>query len=95
MELAVWGLKTWKFLGVDGYLHALNGNALEERKKATATVVPLKAPAYSDNLKYLSDVLNGTIKADNDLSSLNNNMIVVRILEAARKSAKDGKRVVL
>jgi hypothetical protein len=31
----------------------------------------------------------------NDPSSLENNLIVIRILEAARKSAATGKRVVL
>ena len=90
-----YGIKDMEVFGVDGYLHALNGNALEERKQSKTTEVQLNPPAYTDNLKYLADVLRGKIKADKDLSSLDNNMIVVRILEAARQSAKTGKRVVL
>ncbi len=90
------GIKDLEVFGVDGYLHALNKSSLQSRKKQSAYIdVPLKPAAYNDNLKYLADVLRGNIKADDDLSSLNNNMIVVKILEAAKLSAKDGKRVVI
>jgi len=40
-------------------------------------------------------VLKGEVNMANDLSSLENNLIVVRILEAARQSAATGKRIVL
>ncbi|CAN5136847.1 UDP-N-acetylglucosamine 3-dehydrogenase [soil metagenome] len=90
-----YGIKDMEVFGVDGYLHALNGTALEERKQSKTTDVPLSAPAYSDNLKYLADALRGKVQVKNDLSSLDNNMIVVRILEAAKKSAKEGRRIVL
>jgi hypothetical protein len=40
-------------------------------------------------------VLSGKTNPDNDLSSLENNIIVVRILEAATESAKTGKKVML
>ena len=40
-------------------------------------------------------VLGKGFRPGNDLSSLENNLSVVRILEAARTSAKEGKRVVL
>jgi hypothetical protein len=43
----------------------------------------------------LADVLHGKIQPGKDLSSLDNNLVVVKILEAARKSAQEGKRVVL
>jgi predicted dehydrogenase len=35
------------------------------------------------------------VKPGRDLSSLENNLIVVRILEAAKQSAKEGKKVML
>ncbi len=90
------GIKDMEVFGVDGYLHALNKSTLQERKKTAAyTEIPNKPAAYTDNLVYLAAVLRGTIKSENDLSSLNNNMIVVRILEAAKESAKDGRRVVM
>lgn len=90
-------IKDWEVFGKTGYLHALNGNTLQQREKNTYQPValqPATAP-YTDNLSYLAAVLSGAVQPDNDLSSLNNNLIVVRILEAARKSAKEGKRIVL
>ncbi len=90
-----YGIKDLEVYGKSGYLHALNGNTLQERTKATFDAVELKPPAYKDNLLYLEAVLRGRVQPDKDLSSLDNNLIVVRILEAARKSAKEGKRIVL
>jgi hypothetical protein len=43
---------------------------------------------------YLSAALKGEITAD-DQSSLKYNMIVVEILDAAKRSIKEGKRIVL
>jgi predicted dehydrogenase len=88
-------IKDWEVFGNTGYLHALNPNTVQQRLKDNYEPVTVPSPAYSDNLVYLADVLSGKIKPDNDLSSLENNMIVVRILEAARESAKTGKRIVL
>lgn len=89
------GIKDLEVFGVNGYLHALNGNELQERLHNSYDPVPLRAPEYTDNLLYLADVLRGKIHPANDLSSLENNLIVVRILEAAKQSARDGKRVLL
>jgi predicted dehydrogenase len=89
------GIKDLEVFGKTGYLHALNSNTLEERKKDSYEKVEVKPAAFQHNLVYLAAVLRGEIKPQNDLSSLNNNVIVVRILEAARKSAKEGKRIVL
>ncbi|MFT3933384.1 MAG: Gfo/Idh/MocA family oxidoreductase [Chitinophagaceae bacterium] len=91
------GIKDWEVFGEKTYLHALNGNALQRRDRDSAEYynVPIKTAAYTSNLIYLADVLHGKIKADNDLSSLENNLIVVQILEAAKLSAKEGKKVAL
>jgi predicted dehydrogenase len=88
-------IKDWEVFGKTGYLHALNPNTLHQRLKNSYEPVTLQQPLYTDNLQYLSDVLHGKIKPGNDLSSLENNIIVVRILEAAKRSAKEGKRVPL
>lgn len=48
---------------------------------------------YKDNLTYLKDLLAGNIAAENDLSSLSNNLIVVEILEKAKESAQKGERI--
>jgi predicted dehydrogenase len=88
-------IKDLEVFGKTGYLHALNGTTLVERTKDSYDNVPLEpahAP-YSDNLTYLASVLRGQSSATGDLSSLDNNLIVVRILEAARESARKGQRV--
>jgi len=91
------GIKDWEVFGEKTYLHALNGNALQRRDRDSAVYynVPVKPAAYTSNLVYLADVLRGKIKSGKDLSSLDNNLIVVQILEAAKLSAKEGKKITL
>ena len=89
------GIKDFEVFGTRGYLHALNGNTLQQRVKDTYETVPLQPAVYTDNIKYLTDVLNGKLDPGHDLSSLENNLIVVRILESALKSAREGKRIEL
>ena len=89
------GIKDLEVFGTTGYLHAQNSKIIRERKKDTYENLEAKTPVYTSNLKYLADVLHGKIQPGIDLSSLDNNLVVVKILEAARKSAQEGKRVVL
>jgi predicted dehydrogenase len=89
------GIKDLEVFGTTGYLQAQNGTSLRQRKKDVYEMVEIKSPAYTSNLVYLADVLNGKIKPENDLSSLSNNLIVVKILDAARESARTGKRIEL
>ncbi len=89
------GIKDFEVFGERGYLHALNGNDLQMRKKDVYEPVETTALKFPDNLKYLTAVLRGGTIPANDLSSLENNLIVVRILEAARQSAKEGKKITL
>jgi predicted dehydrogenase len=88
-------IKDWEVFGKTGYLHALNPNTLQQRSKNSYEPLILQQPQYTDNLQYLSDVLHGKVQPGKDLSSLENNVIVVRILEAAKRSAREGKRVKL
>ncbi|HLK27851.1 MAG TPA: Gfo/Idh/MocA family oxidoreductase [Puia sp.] len=89
------GIKDFEVFGVKSYLHALNANKLQRRDTVNYYDVPVKTALYTDNLSYLADVLHGKIQSTNDLSSLNNNLIVVEILSAARESAKTGKKIML
>jgi predicted dehydrogenase len=89
-----YGIKDFELFGERSYLHALNNNTLERRDTVNYYKVPVKKAIYTDNLSYLADVLSGKLKPANDLSSLENNLIVVRILEAARESARTGKKVI-
>jgi len=89
------GIKDWEIFGDKSYLHALNGRELTGRTKDSIYQVSVQPPVYSSNLVYLADVLRGHVKPENDLSSLPNNLIVVRILDAARQSASQGKKIML
>jgi predicted dehydrogenase len=67
----------------------------EETKEQQLT---LKEPGYSfnDPFALFAAVIRKQISLPAyDLSSLENNMLVMEILEAAKKSAKTGKRVYL
>ncbi len=56
------------------------------------TAAPLPAPEDS-SLHYLAAVLHGELKPEHDLSSLDTNVTVVKILAAARTSAETGRTV--
>jgi predicted dehydrogenase len=90
-----YSIKDLEVFGVNGYLHALDGNHLQQRMKKGYDSVTVTPAAYRDNIPYLSDVLSGRLDPGNDLSSLPNNLIVVRILAAASQSAKEGRRIIL
>lgn len=92
-------IKDFEVFGQSGYLQAVdpvnvrsregNGDTYQTRRPAAP------APSASGYLGYLSAVLKGEINPANDLSSTENNLIVVKILEAAKESAKKGQKVYL
>lgn len=64
-----------------------------EAKESVVAVPPRPAP-YHDPFAYLAAVVRGEVKmAPTDLSALENNLLVVEILDAARRSAKEGRRI--
>ncbi|MEJ7560143.1 MAG: Gfo/Idh/MocA family oxidoreductase [Pedobacter sp.] len=90
-------IKDMELFGQTGYIQAVNSNTLRIRANngnnySLITAKPLPK-AYSSHLDYLAAVLKDGVKPGKDLSSLENNLIVVRILEAAKQSAKEGKKV--
>ena len=91
-----YGIKDMEVFGRNGYLHALNGNDLiYKADTGTYRSISVQSLKYPDNLNYLAAALKSEVQEKNDLSSLENNLIVVKILEAAKESSKTGKRVVL
>jgi predicted dehydrogenase len=68
----------------------LPGEAAEHIEDA-----PALAPPQNDALNYLAAVLNGTLHPQHDLNSLDTNVTVVRILDAARRSAQTGRTITL
>jgi predicted dehydrogenase len=91
------GIKDFEVFGETGYLHALDTanmvTRMRENIKASFKADPL-TPPISDPILYLTAVLRGNLPGT-DLSSLNYNMVVMEILDAAKRSAKEGKRIVL
>lgn len=92
-------IKDMEVFGQTGYIQAVNATTLRIKEKENAPYKEASAatlPTNSSNyLSYLSAVLRNEIKSEQDLSSLENNLIVVKILEAAKISAKTGRKVVI
>ena len=90
--------KDIEIYGQKGYLIADRTslkNQIADQAEETKSVPVRPAPLH-DPFAYLAAVVRGEITLKStDLSSLQNNLIVVEILEAARKSARDGKTVKL
>ena len=87
--------------GETGYVISVNNttmrlraqpDTIEHSRQVTATDVPV----YTDPFSYFADVIRNKINVpENGLYALKTNVTVVRILEAARESAKTGKTVYL
>jgi len=92
-------LKQMDVYGRTGYAKAIDSERIEVRKANDSEGRMLKGECltapYDDPLHYLAAVLNGAIEEGNSLSSLNNNMTVSEVLDAARQSAQTGKSVSL
>jgi predicted dehydrogenase len=66
----------------------LTGESSEHVETAPALASP-----QDNSLNYLAAVLRGTLKPQRDLTSLDTNVTVVRILDAARRSAQTGRTI--
>src|SRR3954451_7316044 len=90
--------KDFEVYGETGYAIATGGDKLRVRAPGASgeeTVTPADLPAdQADSISYLKAVARGKLKPAG-LSSLENNVIVTEILDAARESVKSGKTVAL
>lgn len=94
------GRKDTEIYGKTGFIMADNGSDLRYRADEKAQVISQTLPERSapnhDPFAYLAAIISGRMQAQPyDLSSLENNLIVVEILDAAKKSAKKGKAISL
>jgi len=91
------GRKDMEVYGQSGYVLTVGRDGVrtrrpnEDKEEPQATAPPLSAP-YDDSLSYLRAVVVDGLKPEG-LSSLETNLIVVEILDAARRSALEGKTV--
>jgi predicted dehydrogenase len=92
------GRKDFEVYGVKGYAIATGGEGLRVRvpeQKAEEIRTPAPRPSEErDSISYLVAVTRGRIKPSG-LSSLENNLIVTEILDAARESVRTGRTTVL
>ena len=92
------GRKDFEVYGAKGYAIATGGDSLRVRlpgARAEETRRPPELkPQEADSISYLIGVARGKFKPSG-LSSLDNNVIVVEILDAARESARTGRTITL
>lgn len=91
------GRKDMEVYGAHGYAITVGADQLRVRyehdnseRGETASSLPHD---QRDSLSYLAAVLSGRVKPQGDLSSLETNIIVMQILDAARQSARTGQTV--
>ncbi|HZD49989.1 MAG TPA: Gfo/Idh/MocA family oxidoreductase [Silvibacterium sp.] len=91
--------KDMEVYGTKGLAIAVNATQVKTRFSEKApeetTTAPPLTPPQDTSLHYLAAVLRGELKPDGDLTSLDTNMVVMQILDAARESAKTGRTVEL
>jgi glucose-fructose oxidoreductase len=85
--------------GTTGYAITVGSDRLRVRyagdqHEKEIAVEPL-TPPQNNSLHYLVGIVTGTVKPDGDLTSLDTNVIVMQILDAARESARTGRTVKL
>jgi glucose-fructose oxidoreductase len=93
-------VKNMEVYATQGEFFTVAGNNIITRYKgekveSAAHAAPALAQNQSNSLDYLAAVLHKDINPAGDLSSLETNMIVVQILDAARESIKQGKTITL
>jgi glucose-fructose oxidoreductase len=92
-------IKDMDVYGSTGYVKTIKSAQVEIRRDGekdgrVTQAAPLTAP-YDDPLHYLAAVIRGEIQEDGSLSSLETNVIVCEILDAARRSAQTGRAIKL
>jgi predicted dehydrogenase len=92
------GRKDFEVYGAQGYAIATGGDNLRVRlpgaRAEETRTPPALQPQEADSISYLIGVARGKIKPSG-LSSLENNIIVTEILDAARESARTGRTITL
>ncbi len=92
--------KDMEVYGATGYVISDNGSDIRIRlagqDKATASKADPLPASRNDPFALLASVVkNGLTIEDHDVSALENNLLVVEILDAAKESARTGKKVML
>jgi predicted dehydrogenase len=95
------GRKDMEVYGQTGYIITIDNNnmrlrAQPEKVELSRQLTADEVGVYTDPISYFADVIRNKIKVpENGLYALQTNVTAVRILEAARESARTGKTVYL
>lgn len=86
--------------GRNAYLHALEFNGADQRSVRSkddkgSREELISTPKYKDEVEYLTAVLKNGAPDTNAMMSLDRNLNVVKVLDAARRSAKENRKVAL
>nr|WP_288809161.1 Gfo/Idh/MocA family oxidoreductase [uncultured Sphingobacterium sp.] len=92
-----YSVKDLQVFGTKAQLYAQNDKKLLKyaQHNEEPTVIPTDQPYFEHHIQYLEHVLSRNQQSEADLGSISNNVTVVEILEAAKRSAKEGKTVTL
>lgn len=93
------GRKDMYIYGLGGTIYQRNSTDMElslRGRKPQALQAPALSAPLDDSFRYLRAAVRGEIKVlPTDLASIENNLIVVQILEAAIRSSRTGQTVTL
>jgi glucose-fructose oxidoreductase len=91
--------KDMEVYGATGYAITVGPDQLRLRTKGQAQESEITAPPLTPpndgSLHYLTAVLRGTLQPSGDLTALDTNVVVMQILDAARRSAREGRTITL
>jgi len=89
--------KDMEVYGATGYAITIDQTRMRIRHHGESAERPETAPPLpdmeKDSLSYLAAVITGKITPKGDLTSLDTNMVVMQILDAARESVRTGKTI--
>ncbi|HEX8040421.1 MAG TPA: Gfo/Idh/MocA family oxidoreductase [Chryseosolibacter sp.] len=90
-DMEVYGQFGYVMADRDGVRYMTNPEKGEEEKK-----IPLREKPYDDPFDFFTAVVRGTVVlGDDDLSSLAVNMVAMEILDAAKRSSREGRVIAL
>jgi predicted dehydrogenase len=93
MDAEVYGTKSYLYAS---QFNASGGEPLLQSKNEKGTQMEIiSVPGYKDEVEYLTAVIKNGAEDNNKLLSLDHNTIVVKIIDAARRSAKEGRKILL
>lgn len=92
-----YSVKDLQVFGTQAQLYAQNEKRLVKyvQHNEQPQVIQTDQPYYENHIEYLTHCLKNRQLLENDLGGIRNNVLVVEILDAAKRSAAEGKSIAL